>query len=71
MQVGDLVKYCDSSEHPLYAGSVGLQDFSATIGIIIETCPHWEWAKIIWNNDDRRYRKHYFYQLEVISKKNE
>ena len=63
MQVGDLVTYCDSSEIPVHVA----QNFSATIGVIIETCPYWEWAKIIWNNDDCHSRKHYFYQLEVIS----
>ena len=63
MQVGDLVRYCDSSEIPVHVA----QNFSATIGVIIETCPYWEWAKIMWNNDECHYRKHYFYQLEVIS----
>tara|TARA_Y100000296_G_scaffold37141_1_gene42968 strand:+ start:46 stop:252 length:207 start_codon:yes stop_codon:yes gene_type:complete len=68
VKIGDLVKYCDSSEIPVHVA----QDFDLfSVGIIVETCQHWEWAKVMWNNDDRRYRKHYFYQLEVISKKNE
>ena len=62
MQVGDLVRYCDSVNNPAL-----IPDDYAMIGIIIETCPYWEWAKIIWNNDDCHSRKHYFYQLEVIS----
>ena len=63
MQIGDLVRYCDSSEIPVHVA----QNFSATIGVVVETCPYWKWAKIIWNNDDCHSRKHYFYQLEVIS----
>mgnify|MGYP003145801333 CR=1 FL=1 len=64
MKVGDLVKYCDSSEYPVHVA----QDFDLfSIGIIVETCQHWEWAKVMWNNGDSYFRKHYFYQLEVIS----
>jgi len=67
VKVGDLVKYCDSSDFDWDGSSVYFTEEGNAIGIIVETCQHWEWAKVMWNNGDSYFRKHYFYQLEVIS----